>query len=175
METSPMKRKAFTLVEMVVVMSIGTVLLTVSMVMLFALLKSEGSSRRHLEYCTVLNKLEEQFRCDVNQAVSTKVIPSDDVGMALELSLPEPEITLVIYRCEPKEISREEKEGDKVLRRESYNLPDDMIASIEQTPLGVGSVVKISIEEKPLLDRKIHYPTARIEAVLGKDHRFERK
>ena len=67
-EVSPMKRRAFTLIEMVVVITVSSALMGVAIVMLVALLKSEGSSRRHLEFCNILNRLDEQFRADVHAA-----------------------------------------------------------------------------------------------------------
>ena len=165
-----MKRRAFTLVEMVTVVTIGSALMGVAVVMLTALLKNEGSSRRHLEYCNILNRLDGQFRADAHAAVR---VAARQEGGAWELTLPEPAKTL-IYRCQPREITREERDGEKILRRESYALPEEVKSSIERKSEGALSTLILRVEPKPAIDVKIRYLAANIEAVLARDHRFEK-
>jgi prepilin-type N-terminal cleavage/methylation domain-containing protein len=165
-----MKRRAFTLIEMVAVIAIGSTVMGVGVVMLIAMSKSEGSSRRHLELCNNLSRLDGQFRADAHAAATAHASAEGD---ALELALPEPKKTLVRYRCQPTEISREEIEGDKTLRRESYPLPDEVTASLERKAEGSITSLVLRVEPKPLAGgSKIRYPTTRIEAVLAKDLRF---
>jgi prepilin-type N-terminal cleavage/methylation domain-containing protein len=166
-----MKRRAFTLIEMLVVITVSSALMGVAIVMLVALLKSEGSSRHHLEFCNILNRLDDRFRDDVHAAAQAAL---GEKGDALELTMPEPGKTLVRYRLLPGEISREEVEGGKTLRQESYSLPEEVKASFEQKQDGTQSILILHVEPKPVIDSKIHYPTMSIEAVLSKDRRIER-
>jgi prepilin-type N-terminal cleavage/methylation domain-containing protein len=165
-----MNRRGFTLVEMVVAIAVSSVLMGAATVMLVAMLKNEGSSRRHLEFCTILNRLDEQFRADVHAAVSSN---PDKSGEVLELVSPGSGNTLVRYRCQPKEITREEIEGEKILRRESYVLPEEVKTSFDQKSEGTISTLTLLVELKPLPGTKIRYPVSNIEALLAKDHRFE--
>jgi prepilin-type N-terminal cleavage/methylation domain-containing protein len=166
-----MNRRAFTLIEILVVITVGSVLMGVAVVMLAALLKSEGSSRRHLEYCTILNRLDDQFRDDVHAAA--KATPGER-GEALELVMPEPGAKLVRYRFEPGEIVREESEGEKILGRESFTLPEEVSAKFEQKQEGESSMLILRVEPKAIDGGKIHYPASSIEAVLSRDRRIER-
>ncbi len=170
MEVSPMKRRAFTLIEMVAVIAVSSAVMGVGVVMLIALLKSEGSSRRHLDYCKSLNRLDEQFRADVHAAAAARL---DASGDDLELAPPAPSKTLIRYRCQPKEITREEIEGGKTLRRETYALPEEVKSSLEEQTEGSVTTVIMRVEPKPVEGSKIRYPATRIEAVLAKDLRFE--
>jgi type II secretory pathway component PulJ len=165
-----MKRRAYTLIEMIAVVTVGSALMGVSIVMLVALLKSEGSSRRHLEYCTILNRMDEQFRADVHAAATAKV---SELGDEMELALPPPGKTLIRYRCQPNEITREELDEEKTLRRESYVLPEGVVYSLGQTSEGPLTMVMLHVDGKPVPGSKIHYPSTTMEAVLGKDRRFE--
>ena len=121
--------------------------------MLVALLKSEGSSRRHLEYCNILNRLDEQFRADVHAAASAEV---SEAGDAVELTLPAPGKTLIRYRCQPKEITREEIEGEKTLRRESYALPEEVKSSLEQK--SEGATDHVDFARRAEIDRRLENP-----------------
>jgi prepilin-type N-terminal cleavage/methylation domain-containing protein len=165
-----MKRRAFTLIEMVAVIAVSSAIAGVGVVMLVALLKSEGSSRRHYELCKNLGRLDEQFRDDVHAAAAARL---DASGCDLELALPAPSKTLIRYQCQPREITREEIEGEKTLRRESYPLPEEVKTSLERQTEGAVTTVILQIEPKEVVGSKIRYPSTRIEAVLAKDRRFE--
>ena len=122
-------RRAFTLIEMVAVITVGSAITGVGVVMLVAMLKSEGSSRRHLELCKTLTRLDEQFRArrscgGCRQAGRGGELPGTRGPRASQ--------TLIRYHCQLKEITREESEGDKTLRRESYPLPEDVTAALGQ-------------------------------------------
>ncbi|MCC6125245.1 MAG: type II secretion system protein [Pirellulales bacterium] len=164
-----MKRRAFTLIEMTAVIAVSSALLGVGVVMLIALVKSEGSSRRHLELSKNLSRLDDQFRADAHAAASADV---NAAGDAVEFALPAPRKTLIRYRCLPREIAREEVEGEKTLRRESYSLPEEVKSTLEKHSEGAITLVIVRVEPKSTVGSKIRYPATRIEAVLAKDLRF---
>ena len=166
-----MKHRAFTLIEMVAVITVGSAITGVGVVMLIAMLKSEGSSRRHLELCKNMVRLDEQFRADVHAAVSTSM--SEDAS-SMELTLPGDANRRVSYIVRPKEIAREEVENGKMLRQESYGLPDEVGARLQMKSAGASEFETLSIEPKEVAGSKIRYPSTRIEAVLAKDLRFEK-
>jgi hypothetical protein len=139
--------------------------------MLVALLKSEGSSRRHFEMSKSVTRLEDQFRADAHAAASAKL---GEQGDALELTLPAPSNVVIRYRCQPSEIAREEVAAEKTVRRESYALPEQVKSSLETKVEGSVTTLIVQIEPKPVEGSKIRYPSARIEAVVAKDLRFER-
>ena len=58
---------------MVAVIAVSSAITGVGVVMLVALLKNEGSSRRHYEFCKNINRLDEQFRADAHAAASANL------------------------------------------------------------------------------------------------------
>jgi hypothetical protein len=169
MEVSPMKRRAYTLIEMLAVIAVTSAMMGVGVVMLIALLKSDGSSRRHLEFCKNLNRLDEQFRADVHAAASFSM---NEEGTSMELSMSDKSLSYICYVLRPMEISREELENGKTLRRESYSLPDEVKAGLAIKKEKYGDVLILCIEPKPTPGTKIHFPTASIETIVAKDLRF---
>jgi type II secretory pathway component PulJ len=164
-----MKRRAFTLIEMVAVIAVSSAVMGVGVVMLAALLKSEGSSRRHLEYSKNINRLDEQFRADVHAAASFSM---NEEGTSMELTMSEDSLSYICYALRLMEISREELKNGKMLRRESYPLPEEMQAGLGIKKEKYGDVLILHIEPKPTPGTKIHYPTTSVEAVVAKDRRF---
>lgn len=158
-----MHRRGFTLVEMLVVLTIGTVVAGVSIGALHLLMRIERTGRDHVPRARTLMRLAEQFR--------------DDAGMALDQTAGEkqwrfalPDDCSVTYRALPGEVRREEHKSGKPVRQESFILPADCEIAIEKQSEGEFNQSILVITEKgkeTSADREM-----RIIAVLGKDHRF---
>ncbi len=150
-----MHRRGFSLVETLVVMSIGTVVLGIAVSMLHVLMRAERSGRDHAAQTGILARLAEQFREDVHAAVGQTPGPLKD-GWKFAL----PNDRTVVYRTLPGELRREESVAGKPLRQESYVLPDGCTAAIAANKA-----------MPPLIELAVG-PKIRIAAVLGRDHRF---
>jgi hypothetical protein len=166
-----MKRGAKTLLETIAAIIVITMMFAACAAMLIALLKCEGRSRRHLEFVTILNRLDDQFRIDVHTAASAKLNETSDV---LDFPQPKPSKAIVRYRCRLGEVFREEIDGENALRRESFPLPEGIKCFFEEKAEGMATMLILHTETKPQPGTKIHYPVSDVEAVLARDLRFER-
>ncbi|MGD0516285.1 MAG: prepilin-type N-terminal cleavage/methylation domain-containing protein [Thermoguttaceae bacterium] len=167
-----MKRgRGFTLIEMLVAVTVGATLAGIAVLLLYALMKSHNSGREHLEYCQTLNRLAEQFRGDVHSMQKT----SPDATETLFDLLPNTaDDTRVRYQCLEGRIDRSELQGEKIVRRESYMLPQDMMAAIKTEALGEATVAVIVITPKEQTEKIYRAGPVRIEAVLGRDWRLSK-
>ena len=212
-------RRAFTLVEMLTVISIGSVLMGIAISLLIVLLGAEQSGRTHAERSESLQRLADQFRRDVHAAVGEPVGTVDDAASKgtvpdVHAAVGEPAGTAddavakgkvpfslarksgpsptrkseqspevrhgcrlrladdvsVRYAIGDGGISREEQTGSKDIRRELYALPKDSTAAIAVDRATSPSTLTLTIVPNDASLRSGH--EIRIDAVLGRDHRF---
>jgi prepilin-type N-terminal cleavage/methylation domain-containing protein len=79
MEAPTMNRqRGFTLIEMLVVITVGSTMAGIAVFMLHALMKSHNTGREHLEYCRTINRMAEQFGGDNAGLVKIEVKPVAD-------------------------------------------------------------------------------------------------
>jgi prepilin-type N-terminal cleavage/methylation domain-containing protein len=158
-------RRGHTLVEMIVVMTVGAMLLGIAVSVLHVLMRVEQSGRAHVERHETLARLADQFREDVH-AASVKPAADGESVWRLDLAADR----TVRYAAEKGRITREERMGDKTASRESYIMPDDYTAAMAPDDAKNPSLVGLIVKFKGVLgvkDREI-----RIDAALGKDRRF---
>ena len=161
-ERAMRKHRGFSLIEMLVVITVSAALLGICTSILHLLMRSERAGRDHLHQATSAARLARQFRNDVHAAI-TPPAPGDAArpGWRFELA---PGQT-VVYRIEPGRVDRTEWERQKLRRQESYDLPAGDTARIE--PPG---------HQRPatacLLLPQANRAELRVEAVVGRDHRF---
>ena len=160
-----MSRRAFTLMEMLVVLTVGSVMLGISVGMLHLLLRSERTGRDRVHRAAVSARLAEQFRADA--AAAARHVPIEAPSPTLcQFVLPGDRT--VTYWELPEEVRREERIADKPVRQESYTLPDG--CSVAVTVNGDPTLVSLVVTHKntpPAAGRAM-----RVMALLGKDHRF---
>lgn len=162
-----MPRRGYTLVEMLVVISVSTVLLGAAVSMLYVLLRAEHGGREHANRATIVARLADQFRTDIHAA--RRPIPGDGADKDQRRFALKDDAVL-IYRALPGEVERREEIAGKLVRQESYALPAGSSAEIvvrtDPAPVMAGLVITLP-GPAPVTDREI-----RIDAVLGRDHRF---
>ena len=161
-----MPRRGYTLIEVLVVVTVSTVLLGVAAGVLCLLLRAERGGREHVYRASVVARLSDQFRRDVHAALHT--IPADAAEKG-QWSFAMPDDHVVAYRVVPGEIERRERLGEKLVRRESYALAADSSAEIVVHAGPAPSMASLVIRlPTPAADeREIH-----VDAVVGRDHRF---
>jgi len=165
------RRRGYSLMELLVVMTMSSVMLSVTVVLFTLLFRIERSGRDHVRHSAVLGRLADQFRRDVHATPVGGV----SVGETVQFS-PAPDRTIT-YGTPHGAVIRIERVGSdlvnsEVARRESFVLPSSCSASIESPPDAKGPTVTLSIA--PRTDSQPRKPgrTLRIDALLGRDHRF---
>jgi prepilin-type N-terminal cleavage/methylation domain-containing protein len=159
-------RRAFTLIEMIVAISVGSVLMGIAVSLLIVLLGAEQSGRTHAERSESLQRLADQFRRDVHAAAGKTAADVDRHGCRLRLA----DGGNVRYVIGTHVISREEQAGSKTVRRESYRLPNDSTAAIAVDGATTPCTARLTIMPDDVSMRSAH--EIHIDAVLGRDHRF---
>lgn len=162
-------RRGYTLIEMVAVLSVGTVVMGVAVGLMLMLLRVERDSRMEVAERAAVNRLADQFRRDV-RAADGLTPEGEDASLAWQLSLEAGRV--VEYRSEPGALLRAERADEKVLGRESYRLPALATVSINLVGEEAPGIVRLRIT--PGGDRppsSIGQGLA-IDAALARDRRF---
>ena len=165
-------RRGYSLIEMIVVMTVGATMLGIAVTLLGALMQAERAGRAHIGQNGIFNRLADQFRRDVHAADGLVVVVENDAGeSAWRLNLGDGRS--VWYVAGRDEIVREERKGRTVLRQESYRLPDDCGVTIAADASASPRIVRLTIAPTEASLRPGH--EVRIEAVPGRDGRFARQ
>jgi type II secretory pathway component PulJ len=163
------QRRGHTLVEMIVVISVWSVLLGGVAVLMSSLWRIEHASRDHTAMLNSISRLADQFRADAHSA-RTATLSSDQAesaadGLTMNLASGE----RIEYRAEAGRVNREERLGDEVKRRESYAFTPDGKVHFEIGKSGRADLLSLSITRA--LDPDLHEPsekrTTRIDAAVA--------
>jgi prepilin-type N-terminal cleavage/methylation domain-containing protein len=165
------RRQAFTLIEMLVAITVGSALTGIGVFMLMTLLRGQNIAREHLEYRKTLNVLAKQFRDDIHASHKSAPINGET---SFDLLPNSAEGTTIRYQCLPDRIDRTELQGDKIVRTESYMLLANLESNIDVQAQDDATIASIRIRPK-IQTPKLKYPTPiRIDAVLGLDSQFSK-
>lgn len=113
------RRPGFTLVELLVVMTIFLFLLSSVALSLGTLFRAQGNLQDELVEANAMSRLREQFRADAHRA-TTATVTNDNEATTLQLTLPD--ATSVSYRLQSQQIVRTAHEGESVLHRDVFKL-----------------------------------------------------
>jgi type II secretory pathway pseudopilin PulG len=155
------RRRGKTLVEMLVLISVLTIILGLVATSLIVLFKTDRQVRRDLEQVTALARLSSKFRADAHAADSCQVAEACDLAL--------PDGRVVRYAAGPERITREVRRGDAVEHRDAFLLPATATAKFELPDETQGRLVRLTIAAAENSDRP--YLTAvrpaTIEAAVG--------
>jgi prepilin-type N-terminal cleavage/methylation domain-containing protein len=127
-------RNGFSLVELLIVMSVGTAMLMVAMSILYLLKETQGNVRQRLASGRRVIRLADQFRDDVHGASTVKPVPNET---------PSSTETIWQFTIQPNTIVRYEIRDDEVRRirsiedrkiQENYRLPAGVRATLLPPP-----------------------------------------
>lgn len=127
----------FTLIEVMVSISVSSVLMVLSMGIVHRVLNLESNSRDQARVSRSLQRLSHDFRNDVHQAVDAR----QDQESLLILSLADE--SQITYRVLNEYVLREQVLDESTTQREYYNLPVD--AAVSFTELDSPSRLEISV------------------------------
>lgn len=123
-------RNGFSLVELLIVMSVGTAMLMVAMSVLYLLKETQNNVRQRLASGRGVARLADQFRNDVHGASAVKRMPDDTSSSAK---------TIWQFTIQPATVVRYEIGDDEVRRirstedgeiHEDYRLPGGVRATL---------------------------------------------
>lgn len=157
--------RGYSLIETVAVLTVGSVIVGIGVGMLHLLLRTERTGRDRVPQSRMVARLAQQFRSDVNAAV--RQVPATKQGPWQFVMA---DRRLVTYRILAGEVRWDERQGDKVVRQESYVLPSGRSATIvPQAPATPAVLSLVLTDNGPpgTAGREML-----VTAVLGKDQRF---
>ncbi len=168
-------RRGVSLIEMIIVMTVGAVLMGIAVSLLLVLLRAEQGGRAHAERNESLQQLADQFRRDVRAADKTpKVVDvRDEAGFVTLLIISGDRILFYDIASETPGIVRREIDANSgnALCRETYSLPNDSTAALAVIDADAKHpIVRLTIapeDESLRAAQEIH-----IEAAASRDGRF---
>jgi prepilin-type N-terminal cleavage/methylation domain-containing protein len=163
-------RRAFTLIEMIVAISVGATLTGIAISLLLVMFRSEENGRSQLAQAESLQRLADQFRQDVHAAVGEALASGKDLhDWQFDLGAKR----IAHYQFAGDAISREQRTDSKNPQRESFRLPKDSIVTISVDRTANPPVVSLTIEPGDASLQPGH--PFRVDAVLARDLRFTEK
>lgn len=168
-------RRGVSLIEMIVVMTVGAVLMGVAVSLLLVLLRTEQGGRTHAQRNESLQRLADQFRRDVHAADKTpKVVDvRDEAGFVTLLMISGDRILFYDAAHESPGIVRREINANSggELSRETYLLPEDSAAAFAVIDPDAGHpIVRLTIAPEDESLRAAQEIC--IEAAASRDGRF---
>ncbi len=166
------RRRGFSLVEMVVVISAMAVILGMCVGLIHALLTLDRIGRAHLAEVAARGRLARQFRQDVRAASRAEPVRDRD-GRAAALRLDRPDGPPVEYRAGPGRLDRDERPaGDAPVRRETFRLRATGAARFEVRDEQGDTFVGLLVPDGSAFGPAGGPRESRIEALLGRDRRL---
>jgi type II secretory pathway pseudopilin PulG len=161
-------RKAYTLVECIVVIALASATLTTLAIALHGMFVSKQRIDDELRCDADRARLAIQFRRDVHEAiVDTLEITGDEATMAFDMA-GRREAT---YTISPRRIERLVKQDEKVMHRESYRLPPATQAHWTTEQSDGAQIVSLRIDPSPKKPGAAFSPQAmRIDAAASLIH-----
>ncbi len=118
-------QRAFTLVEMMVSISVGSVLMGLALGMVHRTMRAESTARTHAQVERTTALLSRQFRSDIHRAKT--VLLDDQQSDSPSLRLMIPNQRPITYRIENNSLHRQQQQGDEQTHIELFPFPDDHI------------------------------------------------
>jgi prepilin-type N-terminal cleavage/methylation domain-containing protein len=175
-------RRGVSLIELLIVISIGTVIIGLCVTTMHVLLRVERDQARSLRSAMVLSRVRQLFADDVHRGAKAKIETGDGDKRLLEVAVEG--AGRVVYSAGEHVLQREELDGEQLKHRDEFHFPPGTAFHFEQEP--EPSIVRLNIEIAAAVpdefsDRTRGKPgkgppprTVSIEARLSRDRRFSR-
>jgi hypothetical protein len=171
-------RRGASMIELLLIMSACTVVLTLTGVLLHRAMRIQMQSRAHVNAERTALRLSEQFRSDVHQAraVASDFGKNDKLFLHLDLA----DGRVAEYSRASGTLLRRESGGDRPTRREEFSFPGADAATIEHknAPQRLALTIFLKPTEQLLADGKTLTSANFVpmslcaEAAVGRDLRF---
>ena len=173
-------RRGASLVELLMIMSACTVVLTLTGVLLQRVMRIQMQSRAHVNVERSALRLSEQFRSDVHQARAAVTGNPEQDGVVF-LRLESADNRVIAYSRDKGAVKRLESSSNQPTRREEFEFPAASVLQIEQQTapqrLALTIILKpvdpAPTDNKPLASTSVIPVSLCAEAVVGSDLRFD--
>src|SRR2546423_5521940 len=137
-------RRGVSLVELLVVMSAATVILTTTAALMHRIMLAHSKSRAFVDCERTSLRLANAFRSDVHQAISaTTTDEPPPEGIFLQLELPAGQ--RLEYHREASAVARILRDGERIASRETFSFPAGIDIAIKKD----GRLLALSIDSRP--------------------------
>ena len=173
-------RRGVSLIELLLIMSACTVVLTLTGVLLHRVMRIQMQSRVHVNVERSSMRLSEQFRRDIHQARAAITGNPDQDGNVF-LRLESADDRVIAYSRDKGLVRRLESSSNQPTRREEFEFPAASVLRIEQQSapqrLALTIILKpvdpAPAESKTLGGANLVPVSLCAEAVVGRDLRFD--
>ena len=176
------RRAGISLTQMLVVIALTSIITTAAISIIITMLRLEGRTMQVWMTQQTLLQLGDDFREDAHAAQSAE-ISTQNQTTTLIFRNGVADAKSVAYVATDSQIIRRETDGDKLLRTETYRLPEGEvlfggIGSGESLRLSLGESVRLTCRRPNVeaINRRTPAPRhdEHVIAVLGRDHRWEK-
>jgi prepilin-type N-terminal cleavage/methylation domain-containing protein len=165
---SPRSRTGYTLIELLIAMTIGTALMGTLAVLMARILSSNAAVKEHLQSVAALGRLGEQFRRDVHAATAAEVD-----GEVRRLRLDAPGRESIEYEICDAGLNRVVLRAGQAQAREQFVLAGMKVLGWNENSASTG---ELALELGRLARQDQDEPTVSstfsITAALGRERRF---
>ncbi|QDT46355.1 hypothetical protein Pan258_03730 [Symmachiella dynata] len=172
------RRRGISLIEMIVVIGASSIILMVGAGMLHTLMRSERVATESLVHATNHARLAEQFRDDIHAATTATIQGEPGADYALQITTPN--AAEIAYSQQGRLLVRKETVAKQPPRHEQFQLPADVRIRFAIDESGPQKIADLSWnfaddDTTTNAERAARPPLnpLKIEAVIGKDHRFQ--
>lgn len=178
---SDRRRRGVSLIELIIVISVATLIIGVALGLMQWLLRSERDVRKTVWYGRSVSRLAQVFRNDAHRASHVEIAAAAETSNSMQFSLGNSHT--VTYEIEEHTIRRVDRDGETELHRETFHFPPGSAIRFEkdQGPAMARVVIdratgqlNVDTNEDANAGARTEPAgrTVRIEAGLGKDRRF---
>jgi len=174
------KRRGVSLIELLIVISIGTVIIGLCVTTMHLLLRVERDQARSLRSAMVLSRVRQLFAEDVHGGVTAEIGAGDGDSRHLQVETNGAE--RVVYSADEHILRREEFDGERLKHRDDFHFPPGAAFHFEQEQgpqivrLNIEIAAAVPDEFSDLTRGKTGKGppprTVSIEALLDRDRRF---
>lgn len=149
----PTTRRAFTIIELMLVITLASMVLGSVAVLMQGVWRANRGMGQHSDVVRSIQRLATQFRSDIHSASNV-----ESAANQLTISLPSGEVAT--YRLENGAIERKVDSAGKIPRRDAFPLPPNATIAFQTNPAG----------QYPLATLRVTYPLGTTQPELA-DHR----